>query len=90
MNIAPSKFGNISRFVCGINNFDRSQKKIVNVKAVRFSYKGKMRIIFVAKKNIEKGTGLDVVQHAQKKPLGFQDLLVHFNGKNYIIISLTS
>lgn len=55
LNIAPSRFGNMSRFICGVNNWDKEQMRRVNVKGVRFSYKGRLHIVFVAKKPIEKG-----------------------------------
>ena len=58
LNITPSNFGNMSRFICGVNNQDKDNLKVVNVKAVRFSYRGRVHIIFVAKKNILKGDTL--------------------------------
>lgn len=58
LNITPSLFGNMSRFICGVNNFSRENIKSINVKAVRFSYKGRMRIIFIAKRDIRKGDTL--------------------------------
>ncbi len=45
----------MSRFICGVNNYDKEHLRKVNVSSVRFSYKNRIRIIFVAKKNIEKG-----------------------------------
>ena len=58
LDIVPFNFGNIARFFSGINNENKEGKKILNVEAMRFSYKGRVRIIFYAKKNIQAGDGL--------------------------------
>ena len=55
LNITPSRFGNMSRFISGVNNVKKEHLKIVNVKAIRFSFCGRVRIMFIAKRNIHKG-----------------------------------
>jgi hypothetical protein len=58
LDIVPHSFGNIGRFFSGINNNDRNSKKLINVKALRFSYKGRVRILFYTGKNIQAGDEL--------------------------------
>jgi hypothetical protein len=58
LDIVPHHFGNIARFFSGINNQNREGKKLLNVEAMRFSYQGRIRIIFYAKKNIQAGDEL--------------------------------
>lgn len=55
LNIVPKLFGNMSRFVCGVNNKDREHLRRVNVKSVRFCHQNRMRIVFIAKRSIEMG-----------------------------------
>uniref|UniRef100_A0A7N0TDW0 SET domain-containing protein n=1 Tax=Kalanchoe fedtschenkoi TaxID=63787 RepID=A0A7N0TDW0_KALFE len=56
--ICPDKFGNISRFLSGINNFRRESRKKLNCKLVRYNVDGEMRVFIVAIRKIEKGTTL--------------------------------
>jgi hypothetical protein len=55
LDIVPNKFSNISRFFSGINNADKNAKKLINIQTIRFNYKGRVRIIFYASKNIQAG-----------------------------------
>jgi SET domain-containing protein len=58
LDIVPHDFGNIARFFSGINNQNKESRKLLNVAAKRFSYKGRVRIIFYALKNIQAGDEL--------------------------------
>ncbi|ESQ40914.1 hypothetical protein EUTSA_v10013971mg [Eutrema salsugineum] len=56
--ICPDKYGNISRFISGINNHNRSGKKKQNCKCVRYSVNGECRVLLVATRDISKGERL--------------------------------
>ncbi|CAN7037511.1 unnamed protein product [Brassica rapa subsp. trilocularis] len=56
--ICPDKYGNISRFVSGINNHNRYGKKMQNCKCVRYSINGEVRVLIVATRDISKGERL--------------------------------
>jgi len=53
--ICPEKFGNLARFLSGINNFDINLKKKQNVHSIRMSIDGTVHILLIAKRNIKKG-----------------------------------
>lgn len=53
--IAPEKFGNIARFLSGINNTDSKSKKKQNVKSIKFSIDGSVHILLYACRTIKKG-----------------------------------
>jgi hypothetical protein len=55
LSICPEKFSSLARFIMGINNSLPNQKKLVNVKSIRFVFNGRLRIILVAKKHIKAG-----------------------------------
>lgn len=52
LDIAPSQFANIAIFISGINNSEKDAKAKENVRAVKFSYKGVCRVLFVATRDI--------------------------------------
>ncbi|KAF2571487.1 hypothetical protein F2Q70_00006400, partial [Brassica cretica] len=56
--ICPDKYGNISRFISGINNHNRFGKKKQNCKCVRYSVNGECRVLLVATRDIAKGERL--------------------------------
>ncbi|KAG2309971.1 hypothetical protein Bca52824_021528 [Brassica carinata] len=56
--ICPDKYGNISRFISGINNHNRFAKKKQNCKCVRYSINGEVRVLLVATRDISKGERL--------------------------------
>ncbi|CAH8357433.1 unnamed protein product [Eruca vesicaria subsp. sativa] len=56
--ICPDKYGNISRFISGINNHNRFSKKKLNCKCVRYSINGEVRVLIVATRDIAKGERL--------------------------------
>jgi SET domain-containing protein len=56
--ICPDKFGNISRFINGINNHNPVAKKKQNCKCVRYSINGECRVLLVATRDISKGERL--------------------------------
>ncbi|CAN8298907.1 unnamed protein product [Cochlearia groenlandica] len=56
--ICPDKYGNISRFISGINNHNRFSKKKQNCKCVRYSVNGECRVLLVATRDISKGERL--------------------------------
>ena len=53
--ICPEKFGNLARFLSGVNNFDQNLKKKQNVNSLRMSIDGTVHILLIAKRNIKKG-----------------------------------
>ncbi len=55
LDIVPHKFANISRFFSGINNQCKESRKRMNAQTIRFSYKGRVRILFYASKDIQAG-----------------------------------
>jgi hypothetical protein len=55
LDIVPEKYSNISRFFSGINNSEKNSRKLINITTIRFNYKGRVRIIFYASKNIQAG-----------------------------------
>ncbi|VVB13824.1 unnamed protein product [Arabis nemorensis] len=56
--ICPDKYGNIARFINGINNHNRFSKKKQNCKCVRYSINGECRVLLVATRDISKGERL--------------------------------
>uniref|UniRef100_A0A1J3HR49 [histone H3]-lysine(27) N-methyltransferase n=3 Tax=Noccaea caerulescens TaxID=107243 RepID=A0A1J3HR49_NOCCA len=56
--ICPDKYGNLSRFISGINNHNRYGKKKQNCKCVRYSIDGECRVLLVATRDIAKGERL--------------------------------
>lgn len=54
----PESSGNISRFFSGINNKKSESRKSLNIQAKKFSYRGRVRIIFYALKDIQAGDEL--------------------------------
>ncbi|KAL1222259.1 Histone-lysine N-methyltransferase ATXR5 [Cardamine amara subsp. amara] len=56
--ICPDKYGNISRFINGINNHNPFGKKKQNCKCVRYSVNGECRVLLVATRDISKGERL--------------------------------
>jgi [histone H3]-lysine27 N-methyltransferase len=66
----PQLYGNISRFFLGINNdYKRhyGSAKLENVKCMRFSYKGRVRLLLYTSKPIQAG----------------ETLYFNYNGSNY-------
>jgi hypothetical protein len=53
--ICPEQYGNLARFLSGINNYDAKLKKKQNVYSIRFSIEGSVHILLLASKNIKKG-----------------------------------
>lgn len=54
LDVVPEQYGNISRFFSGINNSCRRKwSKLENIKALRFSYRGKVHILLYTKKEIQ-------------------------------------
>ena len=53
--ICPEKYGNLARFISGINNYDNNLKKKQNVNSIRLSIDGSVHILLIAKRNIKKG-----------------------------------
>ncbi|GBG71922.1 hypothetical protein CBR_g10858 [Chara braunii] len=53
--ICPDKRGNVSRFLSGINNYDRAARKKINVRCVRFAVDGEAIALLVSVKDIRKG-----------------------------------
>lgn len=51
--ICPEKYGNIARFLSGINNYDKKSCQKQNVQSIRFSVDGHARVVLFAKKNIK-------------------------------------
>lgn len=54
----PERYGNISRFFLGINNELKRKggyKTLENVKSLRFSYKGRVRLLLHTTKPIQAG-----------------------------------
>lgn len=64
LDICPHKFGNISKFLCGINNKQRGSYMLENVQTMKFKYKGRARVLFFAKKNIRAGETLYINYNA--------------------------
>ena len=65
LDICPHKFGNISRFFSGINNKNRLAKVVMeNIQTMRFKYRGKGRVLFFTKKNIQPGDDLYIDYNA--------------------------
>jgi hypothetical protein len=52
LDIAPSRFANIAIFISGVNNQDESAKKLENVFALKFLYRGISRVILITMRNI--------------------------------------
>lgn len=56
LDIVPEKYGNISRFFSGINNSQkRCWSRLQNIKAMRFSYQGKVHILLYTIRPIQAG-----------------------------------
>ena len=55
--IVPDKRANLGRFLSGINNAKKS-KKDQNVKSIRMSIMGSIRVLLYASRNIKKGETL--------------------------------
>ncbi len=53
--IAPEKYGNLARFLSGVNNHDPILKKKQNVYSLKVSIDGSMHILLIAGRNIKKG-----------------------------------
>lgn len=53
--ICPEKYGNLARFLSGVNNFNAKLKKKQNVYSYRMSINGSVHILLVAMRNIKKG-----------------------------------
>ena len=53
--ICPEKYGNLARFISGVNNFKEELKKKQNVNSLRMSIDGTVHILLIAKRNIKKG-----------------------------------
>ena len=53
--ICPEKYGNLARFISGVNNFKEELKKKQNVNSLRLSIDGKVHILLIARRNIKKG-----------------------------------
>ncbi len=53
--ICPEKYGNLARFISGVNNFNVYLKKKQNVNSIRLSIDGSVHILLIAKRNIKKG-----------------------------------
>ena len=53
--ICPEKYGNLARFISGVNNFNAYLKKKQNVNSIRLSIDGSVHILLIAKRNIKKG-----------------------------------
>lgn len=51
LDICPTRYGNLSKFVCGINNLHGRRK--LNVQSLRFLYQGHVRVVFFAKRTIK-------------------------------------
>ena len=45
-------------FISGVNNSDKNAEGLVNVRALKFSYRGICRLIFTAMRNIRKNETL--------------------------------
>ena len=57
-DICPVLYGNISKFVSGINNRMRNWRYIENVLTLRFMFEGRVRLLFFAKRDIKAGETL--------------------------------
>ncbi|KAL6127536.1 hypothetical protein ACLB2K_070901 [Fragaria x ananassa] len=56
--ICPDKYGNIARYINGINNHTREGRKKQNLKCVRFDVNGESRVLLIANRDIPKGERL--------------------------------
>ena len=55
LDVCPINYSNISRFISGINNSLKYHRSLENVRSVRFAYKGRIRIVIIAKREIAAG-----------------------------------
>ena len=55
LDICPMKYGNMARFINGINNQKFNHRWLDNVEPLRFCYKGRLRLIFWAKQKLTAG-----------------------------------
>lgn len=53
--ICPEKYGNLARFLSGVNNHNAVLKKKQNVYSIRMEIDGSVHILLLAMKNIKKG-----------------------------------
>jgi hypothetical protein len=51
LDICPTKYGNLSKFICGINNVRGKHKE--NVQSLQFLYQGSSHVIFFTKRLIK-------------------------------------
>lgn len=56
LDICPTHYGNLSKFMCGINNAHGKRK--LNVQSLRFLYHGNVRVVLFAKRIIKAGETL--------------------------------
>lgn len=52
--ICPDKFGNLARFISGINNHNDKSMKKQNVQSVRFDVDGQVHVLLYALRQIKK------------------------------------
>jgi hypothetical protein len=52
LDIGPNQFANIAIFISGVNNSEKDAASRENVRALKFSYRGVIRLIFTALKDI--------------------------------------
>ena len=55
LSVNASKFANLARFINGVNTTKPGWRKYENVKAQRNAINGRVRIIFTARRHINKG-----------------------------------
>ena len=53
--ICPENYGNLARFLSGVNNYDSKLKRKQNVYSIRLSIDGTVHILLLALRNIKKG-----------------------------------
>lgn len=53
--ICPEQYGNLARFISGINNHDKKLKKKQNVYSLRYNIDGTVHILLLALRNIKRG-----------------------------------
>lgn len=56
--INPERYGNVARFMSGINNSKADAHKVQNVRSIRFVLDGEFRVFLFADRNIRKGERL--------------------------------
>lgn len=55
LSVNASKFANIARFISGVNTTKPGWRRQENVKSQRNAINGRVRIIFTARRNINRG-----------------------------------